>query len=156
MFSQASVILSTGGWGCGRHPWADTPLSRYPLGRHHPGRYTNLLGRYPHADTLHADTPCPVHAGIHPPLPGRPLQRTVRILLECIIVSLCTKSTKKLLKPSSALSGCDQTSQLKEITLYFSIYRCDWCLPSYHLCCDIICVYPFLLLYDNMTSIIAE
>ena len=28
--------------------------------------------------------PCPVHAGIHPP--WRPLQRTVRILLECILV----------------------------------------------------------------------
>ena len=32
-------------------------------------------------------TPCPVHAGIHqpPPLPRRPLLRTVRILLECIL-----------------------------------------------------------------------
>ena len=33
-----------------------------------------------------ADTPYPVHAGIHSS-PRRPLQRTVRILLECILVT---------------------------------------------------------------------
>ena len=61
MFSQASVILSTGGGVCGRHPlgihphphpqadtptlWADTPLGRQPPGQ---------------------KPPCPVHAWIHP------------------------------------------------------------------------------------------
>ena len=61
MFSQASVILSTGQTPPGQTPpWADTP------------------GQTP---------PCLVHAGIHPP-PRQPLQRTVRILLECILVLL--------------------------------------------------------------------
>ena len=53
MFSQASVVLFTGGGGgtpLGRNPQADTPLGR------------------------------------HPPPPRRLLQRTVRILLECIHV----------------------------------------------------------------------
>ena len=37
----------------------------------------------PQADPQSRHPPCPVHAGIHP---VRPLQRTVRILLECILV----------------------------------------------------------------------
>ena len=57
MFSRASVILSTGG-RC-TPPWADTPS---------PDRQTPTLGR-------------------HPLPPRRPLQRTLRILLECILVS---------------------------------------------------------------------
>ena len=98
MFSQASVILSTGGVAdspLGRHPHlqADTP----PSGQTPPWA-DNPLGRNP---------PCPVHAGIHspaqcmlgytPPLPSACwntpppqkwlLQRTVRILLECILVA---------------------------------------------------------------------
>ena len=39
------------------------------------------------------DTP-PVHAGIHPPLP---LQRTVHILLECILVRTCRRCNQHLL-----------------------------------------------------------
>ena len=73
MFSQASVILSTGGGGV----W------QIPPGRHPPGQtppwQTPLPGRHPRADTTQADTPllsacwdkrpspCLVHAGIHPP-----------------------------------------------------------------------------------------
>ena len=78
MFSQASAILFTGGVADtppGRHPpgqtpppWADTPS----LGRH------PLPGQTPHLDRY----PLP---GRHPPLRWL-LQRTVRILLECILV----------------------------------------------------------------------
>ena len=74
-FCQTPLLL----WTLGRHPQVDTPLDRHPLGRHPP------------ADTPPADT----HPlGRHPPLPcrhppGRWLpQRTVRILLECILVQL--------------------------------------------------------------------
>ena len=67
MFSQASVILSTGG---GVHPQADTPLGTHPLDRHLPPGQT--------------PTP-PPPLGRHPTL-RRPLRRTVRILLECILV----------------------------------------------------------------------
>ena len=115
MFSQAFVILSTGGvypsmhWAGGvadppgmTPPWADTPHQTSP-----------------HQTPRWADTPCPVHAGIHTPPaqylleytppaqwmlgytqahpvhagihlhcppPRRPLQQTVPILLECILV----------------------------------------------------------------------
>ena len=70
-----SVILSTGrclaDTPTAGTPWADTrPLGRHPLGRH-------PSGQTPQADTPWADTPLPQ---------GRPLQRTVRILLECILV----------------------------------------------------------------------
>ena len=83
IFSQASVILSIGGCipAC---TVADTPLP----------------GQTPHLPSACWDThPHPVHAGIHiPPLPAqcmpgyapprRPLLRTSRILLECILVVL--------------------------------------------------------------------
>ena len=72
----------------GYTPWADTspeqtkpPPGRHPLGRHPPAQC--MLGYTPPADTLlpsacwdtppradstpWADTPCPVHAGIHTP-----------------------------------------------------------------------------------------
>ena len=71
-FHRRLWFYSRGGEECGRHPVGQTP-------------------------------PCPVHAGIHPQVhagihtspaqcmlgytpPRRPLQRTVRILLECILV----------------------------------------------------------------------
>ena len=58
MFLHLSVILFTGGEGVsGRHPPGRQPLFRHPMGRH-PGRHT----------------------------PRWPLQQTVRILLECILV----------------------------------------------------------------------
>ena len=62
-------------------PWADTPLGQTPLGRHPPSRYP--LGRHlllTWADTPWADTPRQT------PCQRRPLQRTIRILLECILV----------------------------------------------------------------------
>ena len=64
-------------------PWADTP----------PPRQTPLP-----STCLDTHLPCPVHAGIHIPVsstcwdipsPGRPLQRTVRTLLECFLVCFC-------------------------------------------------------------------
>ena len=72
MFSQASVILFTGG-ACipactGQTPPGQTPPPPCPV---HSWIHTH---------------PCQVHAGIHP---RRPLQRTVRILLECILVRQC-------------------------------------------------------------------
>ena len=93
----------------GRHPfpWADTPraetpLDRPPLGRHPHGQ--TPLGRHPPtplgrhltwADTLLGRHP-PIPLGRHPPFPRadtpsmgkRLLQRTVRILLEFILVCL--------------------------------------------------------------------
>ena len=57
MFLHLSVILSTG--GC----LADTSRADIPLGRNLPPR-----------------------ADIPPPHPRRPLQGTVRILLECILI----------------------------------------------------------------------
>ena len=67
MFSQASVILFTG--VCGRHP----PRQTLSLGRQPP------LGRHPPAQCM---------LGYTHPSPQRPLQRTVRILLECILLVL--------------------------------------------------------------------
>ena len=91
MFSQASVILSTGrGWGSGRHPpgqtppgktppWADTPLGRHsarqillgktppwsdtPLGRHPLGGHPLPLGRHQPP----GQTPPPTPVRHHPP-----------------------------------------------------------------------------------------
>ena len=94
IFSQASVILYMGG-GCiractgadtplGRHPypWADTPTPwATPPGRH-------PLGRHPVSNVCW-DTHTPAHGmlGYMPPPPRRPLLRTVRILLEYILVA---------------------------------------------------------------------
>ena len=82
MFSQASVILSTGGRGCvadpppPSDPQSDTPWTDTP-GRPPPP------GRPPRADTPWADTPS---ACWDTHTPRRPLQRTIHILLECILV----------------------------------------------------------------------
>ena len=83
IFSQASVSHSVHG-GCGRHhAWADTPLADTP--------WADLPGQTPHQ----ADTPRQIPPlGRHPQPsacwdtrpPRQPLQRTVRILLECILV----------------------------------------------------------------------
>ena len=105
IISQASVILSTGGMSA-RH----THPGRHPLGRHPPPRQTSpkaetSLGRHPPPPPLQADTPRQKPPGQtppgrqppgrhpraepspHPPTPAdRLLQRTVRILLECILV----------------------------------------------------------------------
>ena len=113
MFLHVSVILSMGGV-CGRQtlpwadgsqadtPWADTPLGRHPPGRHPPGR--RPLGRHPPGQT----PPWPYASlGRHPPgrhPPGRqtspsqvqPLQRAVRILLECILVLNLHKSWQRM------------------------------------------------------------
>ena len=64
MFSQASVILSIGGVSQ-TFPWADTPYSP---------------GRQPSVQTPPGQTP--------PPAPSRRLLlRTIRILLECVLVT---------------------------------------------------------------------
>ena len=105
MFSQACVKNSVHRGGVypsmhwGRHrpgqtppPRADTPpWADIPLPRQTPPPWADIP-LLPSAcwDT---HTPCPVHAGIHPlpsvcwdKPPPRPLQRTVRILLKCILV----------------------------------------------------------------------
>ena len=86
MFSQASVILSTGGCVADTPqadtPWADTP-GQTPPGQIPPGRH-------PQADTPWAGTPL----GRHPPLPStcwdtpHPCQCKLgyTTLLECILV----------------------------------------------------------------------
>ena len=86
MFLQASVILSTGegvsvsgAVGCVQGV-SDQEGVYIPLGRHHPWsdpQRTDSLppGRQSPWQTPQADTPSP----------RRPLQRTVRILLECIL-----------------------------------------------------------------------
>ena len=102
MFSQACVMNSVHREGAGCIPactgqrgcvspcadtprqtssWTNTPLSRHLLGRPPPP------GRHPLADTplgrhLPADTPW---ADTRPP-PRQPLRRTIRILLEYILV----------------------------------------------------------------------
>ena len=74
MFSQASVILSME--GC-------TTCSR---GGGIPAcTETNILGRHPQSRHPRADTP--LRQILLPP--RRPLQRMVRILLECILVFAC-------------------------------------------------------------------
>ena len=82
MFSQASVILFTvGGGHVSQHA-----LIRHPsTGQTPPPRQT-----LPWADTSLPsacwDTPTPPSACWDTPPPRRPLQRTVRTLLECILV----------------------------------------------------------------------
>ena len=116
MFSQASVILFTGGvypsihWG--RPPdtpfWVDTLLgSHFPPGRHPPWTGT------PWADTPQADTP-----GRHPP--RRPLQRTVHILLECNLVHFCVTRHVSIMGQSCIESSKKQTLVLKQHCLRFS------------------------------------
>ena len=67
--SQGGVCLSA----CWDTPPSPTPPVRHPLGRHTTlGRHTPLCRHPPQADTPsladtpQADTPCPVHAEIHP------------------------------------------------------------------------------------------
>ena len=113
-----SVILFTGGiHPPGRHPpgqtppsWADTPLGTPPEdtpcpvhARIHTHPCTVHAGTHTHPSAQcmlgYMPPPYPVHAGIHTPLsnaccdtwpPCRSLLQTVRILLECILVSFCT------------------------------------------------------------------
>ena len=85
MFSQASVTRSQG-----------TPLGRDPLGRHPPEDT-------PLPSACWDTTLCPVHAEIHTALPSacwdtpspQPLQRRVSIL-ECILVTVCKRSLRRL------------------------------------------------------------
>ena len=72
MFSQAFVKNSVHG-GC-TPPQADTPLHRHPLLGRHPPKAATPPGQ------THRPHPRP-----HPH-PRRPLQWTVRILLECILI----------------------------------------------------------------------
>ena len=120
MFSQACVKNSvhTGVvyTPLGRHPtWADTPRPDTPQGRH-----------------PQADTPAPP--------PRRRLQRTVRILLECILVlknyfiylpdlrSLLIESkSKSYLSISASRSDCSQSffnSQYSQTDCSHSFPRC--------------------------------
>ena len=94
IFSQASVILSTRG-GVG--------VSKHALGRHPPGQTGEVcipactvsdtpMGRHIPRQIHLRRTPPGKTGGVYPSMhwfrhpPGRPLQRTVRILLECYLV----------------------------------------------------------------------
>ena len=104
MFLRVSVILFTGGSSKQTPP--PPPLGRPPWWAYPPGRQTPLAGRYPprqadrhprQADTSprQADT-SPRQADTPPPR-GLTLQRTVRILLECILVLLVLPWNRRLL-----------------------------------------------------------
>ena len=110
MFSEACVKNSVhGGWVCipactgadtphcpvhaGIHtPWQTPPrqttsLGRHPPGRHPPGRHPpgrHPPGKHPPPSQIHTPSGQTPPSLVSPP--GRPLQRTVRILLECILV----------------------------------------------------------------------
>ena len=117
MFSQASVILFTGGvypsmhWDrqppspLDRHPpgqtphWSDTPLVRHSSWSDIPPGQTPPQSDNPPSQTLPlwSDTPpgqthtcADTPPGRHTP-PRRPLQRMVRILLECILIAIVTE-----------------------------------------------------------------
>ena len=89
----------------GRHPpWAPTPgqtpptpWQTPPLGRHLPGQIPppadNPLGRQPLGQT--PPSPANPPPGRHPPTSRRLLLRTVRILLECILVSILHSKAKR-------------------------------------------------------------
>ena len=85
MFSQACIKnsvhrgdMSSGSGGCTPPRQTPTPQEDTPPGRH------PAPGRHPlQADTPHRQTPPPSRQR-HPP--RRPPQRTVRILLECILL----------------------------------------------------------------------
>ena len=81
--------------GGGVHPQADTlpwhtPPGRYPLADTPYAPWQTPPGRHPHPPGGHTpsgQTPLGRHPWQTPPPPIRPLQRTVRILLECIRAS---------------------------------------------------------------------
>ena len=70
----------------GQRPPGKTPPGRHPLDRHHLGKHP--LGQTPL---------CPVHVGIHTPLPSACWDTVnkwaVRIPLECILVIFCDGNT---------------------------------------------------------------
>ena len=109
MFSQASVILSTG--GSGRHPpdtpWADTPWADIPSGQT-PSGQTSLLGRHslPGADTLPGQT-TPRQTP-----PGR------RPLLECILI--CNKVAINV--PAQSRVVVENNGSLCKVSLLSEIY----------------------------------
>ena len=78
MFLQVSVILFTGGWGAWSGGWGVSALG---------GAWSGG-----------GSAPRGVPGG--GPRPGRPLQRTVCILLECILVSSCD-----LCEPAGGVEG---------------------------------------------------
>ena len=91
-----------------RGVWADTLLGRHiPLGRP-PPRYNPPPSRHAHGQTPPRHNPPSRHAhgqtppwadttiGRQPTPPRRPLQKTVRILLECILV--CTNKILRIRK----------------------------------------------------------
>ena len=90
MLSQASVILFTAEVYTSMH-WADTPLGRqHSWADPHPGRQP--LGQTPPSrHTPWADTPTQCMLGYT--LPVQCMQRTVCILLECILVFLSNGTT---------------------------------------------------------------
>ena len=85
MFSQVSVCLQS--WGGVHPPWADPPLSRPLPGQTQTPPPRGQTNPPPADKPLRADTPprADTASGQTPPPIRRPLHRTVRILLECIL-----------------------------------------------------------------------
>ena len=75
-------ICPSAWWDTPPPPWADTPQADIHLGRYHLGRHPHPWSDTPQADTPWIDTPLGRH-----PSSRRLLLRTVRILLECILVA---------------------------------------------------------------------
>ena len=96
MFSQASVILFTTRYladtPLGRSPWTDTPSGQTPIW----------------ADPLLADASGQIPPLGRPPLPPpltrRQLQRTVRMLLECIHAAIISNIQKSIFAQVPSLS----------------------------------------------------
>ena len=90
-FHRRVSFCSQGGGMYHSMHWAGTPLRADTPWANTPPPGLTPPGRRPLAQCMLGYTPpCPVHTGIHTHT-RRPLQRTVRILLECILV--CCLST---------------------------------------------------------------
>ena len=98
-----------GGHPSGRHPLGRHPLGRYPLGRHTPA--DTPLGDTPPADTSPAR-----HLSTQTSPQRRPLPRTVRILLEYILILYLP--TSPVADPGFSRGGCTNSQKC----YYFSIF----------------------------------
>ena len=92
-------------------PQADTPrqtppCTDTPLGKHPPGRHPPLGRHHPTGQT-----------------PQRPLQRTVRILLECILVVLCEQRMITVWIYLSVFNSTSSLTYSRRVLLVFSEYE---------------------------------
>ena len=111
VFSQACVQNSVGGGG-GALPWTDRQTS--PLGKHPLPAADTPLSAHPHQSRLH-----PLG---RPPF-RRPLQRTVCILLECVLVNYvycgkCHRGSLNVLTCSTIQLANQPTNHIVTIQVY--------------------------------------